>query len=65
MTLPLALTIPAVTVCSNPKGLPMAMTQSPTRSFSESPISATGRLSPALILMRAMSVLASLPMTLA
>ena len=37
MTLPLALTIPAVTVCSSPKGLPTATTQAPTFRSSELP----------------------------
>ena len=33
---PSALTIPEVTVCCRPNGLPMAMTKSPTWSFEES-----------------------------
>ena len=33
----MALTIPVVTVCSSPNGLPMAITGSPTASRSESP----------------------------
>ncbi|MBA7635857.1 hypothetical protein ES703_43461 [subsurface metagenome] len=41
--LPLALTIPAETVCSNPRGLPMAKTHSPTFNRAESPSSANGR----------------------
>ena len=32
-----ALAIPAVTVLVRPRGLPIAMTHSPTRSFSEAP----------------------------
>ena len=34
---PLALMMPWVTVCSSPRGLPMATTHSPMRSPSESP----------------------------
>ena len=34
--LPRALTIPDVTVCPIPKGLPIATTKSPTLNFSES-----------------------------
>ena len=37
MILPLAETIPAVTVCSRPKGEPMATTQEPTGAFLEDP----------------------------
>ena len=39
----LALTIPVVTVCSRPKGLPIAITGSPTSSLSESPKDSAGR----------------------
>ncbi|OPX96423.1 MAG: hypothetical protein A4E58_01750 [Syntrophorhabdus sp. PtaB.Bin006] len=65
ITLPFALTMPAVTVVSNPKGLPMATTQSPTSRLSESPNVADGSVCFALILIRAMSVLASRPITVA
>ena len=37
MTRPLALMMPAVTVCPSPKGFPEAITQSPTRMEFESP----------------------------
>ena len=37
MSRPVALTMPAVTVCSRPNGFPTAITQSPGRSFVESP----------------------------
>ena len=40
--LPTALTTPTVTVCPRSKGLPMAITQSPGRIWSESPNVATG-----------------------
>ena len=56
----LALTMPVVTVWSRPKGLPMAITGSPTCSRSESPKASVGRLLPS-IFSRAMSVLGSLP----
>ena len=36
--LPKALTMPRVTLCSRPNGLPIARTKSPTLSFSESPV---------------------------
>ena len=39
---PLALMMPAVTVCCRPKGEPMASTQSPTFILSESPSVAAG-----------------------
>ena len=56
----LALTIPAVTVEVNPNGLPTAKTHSPTLSASELPMGITGNFS-ASILMRAKSVVASVP----
>ena len=56
-------TIPAVTVLSNPKGLPIAATHSPTFNLLESPIFKTGR-SLASILIMAMSVFLSEPRTL-
>ena len=40
---PLALTIPIVTVCPIPSGLPTASTTSPTRTVSESPGASVGR----------------------
>ncbi|MBS1136080.1 MAG: putative serine protease MucD domain protein [Proteobacteria bacterium] len=61
---PLALTMPAVTELSKPKGEPMATTHSPTRSLVGSPIRTAGR-PVASILIRAMSVRLSAPMTLA
>src|SRR4030042_6080757 len=61
---PLALTTPTVTVCSKPKGLPMAMAHSPTSSLSETPQMATGR-SFDLIWRTARSVLGSWPFTVA
>jgi hypothetical protein len=60
MTRPFAETIPVVTVPSKPKGLPMAMTASPTCSFSESPKASTGRFC-ALIFRRTTSLLAISP----
>ena len=64
MTLPLALTIPAVTVCSKPNGLPMAITQSPTSNWLELPRRAKGRLPPDFrILIRARSILSSFPIS--
>src|SRR4030043_1046569 len=64
ITLPLALTIPAVTVCSHPNGLPTATTQLPTFRSSELPRLRGCRSEEALILMRAKSVLGSRPTTL-
>src|SRR5438309_7151596 len=61
---PTALTIPIVTVWLRPKGLPMASTYSPTWSLSESAQGMTGR-SLASTWMTAMSVLGSVPTTLA
>ncbi len=63
MIRPFALTIPAVIVCPRPKGFPIAKTQSPTSSFSESPRWTKGSVLPDLILMSAMSVLGSVPTT--
>ena len=54
-----------VTVLSKPNGLPIATTHSPTSSLSESPSGAVARFPLALILMTAISVFGSLPMTLA
>ena len=58
--LPLALIMPVETVCWYPKGLPMAITQSPTCTSSESPNSAGKKFSPS-ILMTARSVFGSMP----
>ncbi len=55
---PLALTMPAVTVCMSPKGLPIARTQSPTSKFREVPSFTYGK-GPPSILITATSVLAS------
>ena len=60
----LALTMPAVTVLSKPKGEPMAMTHSPTLSLPTSPIRSSGRLL-ASIFSTATSVRRSRPTTLA
>src|SRR5262245_10089802 len=57
--------MPAVTVLLRPKGLPMAITQSPTCSDSESPSSATGKSPFDWILRTARSVFGSRPRTLA
>ena len=57
---PSALTIPEVTVCPSPKGLPMAMTKSPTSRASLSPTGSAVRPS-ASIPSNAMSVPGSLP----
>src|SRR4030042_4688380 len=62
--LPLALTIPAVTVCSSPNGLPTATTQLPTLRSSELPRLRGCRSEEALILTSDRSVLGSRPMTL-
>ena len=64
MFLPLALMIPAVTVEFRLKGLPMAMTHSPTSTWSEFPM-ATGCRPSSLIWIRATSVEGSVPTTLA
>src|SRR5215471_18432229 len=53
--------IPAVTVCSRPKGEPMANTRSPTLSLSESPILAIGSVLLESILTTARSVCRSIP----
>jgi len=65
MTRALAEMMPLVTVSSRPKGLPMAITKSPTRSESESPSGAAVRPRGSLRRMTAMSVAASVPTTLA
>jgi len=59
----LALTIPAVTVEFRLKGFPTASTHSPTFSVSESPTGIVGRSSSDSILIRARSVLGSVPIT--
>ena len=64
MTRPFAETMPAVTVWFRPKGLPIAMTQSPTSSVSESPSSTKGRLA-ASTLIRAISISWDLPISFA
>jgi hypothetical protein len=61
---PVALTMPAVTELSSPKGLPTATTHSPTSSCSESPHS-TGVSPEASTLITARSVSASEPTTVA
>ena len=58
-------TIPAVTVRSRPNGLPMAITHWPTRSRSESPISAAGSGAFASTFSTATSVLGSRPTSVA
>ena len=65
MRRPLALTIPDVTVCSSPNGLPMASTHSPTSRAAESPSRTTGNFRSTSILINAISVLGSRPTTLA
>ena len=60
----LALTMPAVTVLSSPKGEPMAITHSPTFSALTSPIFTAGR-PVASIFTTATSVRLSAPMILA
>ena len=65
ITRPLALTMPAVTVCSRPKGLPIATTQSPTRMFDESPSLSAGISPCESILTSARSVFGSVPSTFA
>src|SRR6185503_16205003 len=62
---PLALMMPAVTVCWRPKGEPMASTQSPTLSLSESPSVAEGKVPPPWRRSTARSVRLSTPATLA
>ena len=61
---PTALMTPTVTVSLRPKGLPMAMTQSPISILAESPSGSTGKLSPS-ILIRATSESGSVPISLA
>ena len=63
MARPVALTMPVVTVCSRPNGLPMAMTGSPTWLADESPSGMTVR-PVASTFSSAMSVLESRPTTL-
>ncbi len=63
MTRPVALTMPVVTVRSRPKGLPIAITGSPTCSAPESPSGITGR-PVASTLRSARSVRGSRPTTL-
>src|SRR6059058_389019 len=63
--LPLALTMPAVAVCVSPNGFPIATTQSPTLRASESPNGSVGSGRGALTWRTAISVLSSLPTTLA
>ena len=66
MSRPLADTIPAVTVPPRPNGLPIAITQSPTRNPSEFPKeTAVNFESPGSICNTAISVFASRPMTFA
>ncbi|MCY1361381.1 hypothetical protein D9M69_480460 [compost metagenome] len=60
----LALTMPAVTVFSRPKGEPIAITHSPTRSLEMSPTFTAGR-PVASIFTTATSVRLSAPMILA
>ena len=58
------LTMPRVTVLSSPRGLPTAIAQSPTCTWSESPRAATGReSSPSSIFTTARSVTSSAPST--
>ncbi len=64
VTRSLPLTMPCVTLCVMPKGLPTASTMSPTASSSLSAKVIAGR-SLALILMTATSVFSSAPMSLA
>src|SRR5439155_1351217 len=58
-------TIPTVTVRSRPKGLPIAIAHWPTRSWSESPSSATGSSAGASTLSTARSVFGSRPTSFA
>ena len=57
--------MPAVTVLLKPKGLPTAITQSPTRSAAELPKGAAGKSALASILITARSVLGSRPTSFA
>jgi hypothetical protein len=65
MLRPFALTMPAVAVNVRPMGLPSASTQSPTRSWSESPNWMTGSVSrpSGSTRITATSVLGSAPIT--
>ena len=65
MSLFLADIIPAVTVPPNPKGFPIAITQSPTLALSESANITAFKLSLVLILITAISLVGSVPKTLA
>ena len=65
MSRPSEETMPAVTELERPKGLPTATTQSPTRSLLSSPNSTVGSGLSLLILSSAMSVAASVPISLA
>ena len=59
---PFALITPTVTLPSRrPKGLPIAIAQSPTRIASESPHSIVGRARPGLMRSSATSVAVSMP----
>src|SRR5262245_576263 len=62
---PLALMMPAVTVCCRPNGEPIASTQSPTLILSESPRVADGKLLPPCSRSTARSVRLSTPASLA
>ena len=61
---PVALTMPCVTVCPTPKGLPMASTTSPTRISSVRPNTIVGR-SVRSTFNKAKSVSGSVPTTVA
>ncbi len=65
MSRPRAETMPAVTVPPRPNGLPIASTQSPTRSAEESPNSSAGSGLPASTFSKVMSPVWSRPSTLA
>ena len=65
MSRPRAETMPAVTVPPRPNGLPIASTQSPTRSVSESPNCTAGSGLSGFTCSRAMSPVSSRPSTLA
>ncbi len=56
-------TMPTVTVPPKPNGLPIAITQSPTRKVSESPNGTAGSGLSAFTFKTAISVLASRPIT--
>ena len=57
--------IPAVTVPPNPKGLPIAITQSPTLDLSESANETAFKGSFVFILITAISLVGSVPITFA